>query len=74
MTDRTNAGIPREAVLGEMGIVIRAPEEGRRGMVRFSIPLMGSDEWPFICGQEVKTGDRVFVKEISGNTLIIEKR
>ncbi len=74
MADRTNAGIPREAVLGEMGIVIRAPEEGRRGMVRFSIPLMGSDEWPFICGQEVKTGDRVMVKEISGNTLIIEKR
>jgi membrane protein implicated in regulation of membrane protease activity len=74
MADRTKAGIPREAVLGEMGIVIRAPEEGVRGMVRFSIPLMGSDEWPFICRQEVKTGDRVVVKEISGNTLIIEKR
>jgi membrane protein implicated in regulation of membrane protease activity len=74
MTDRTKAGIPREAVLGQVGIVIRAPEEGTRGLVRFSIPLMGSDEWPFICGQDVKTGDRVAVKEISGNTLIIEKR
>jgi inner membrane protein len=74
MADRTKAGIPREAVLGEIGIVIRAPEEGVRGMVRFSIPLMGSDEWPFICQQDVKTGDRVVVKEISGNTLIIEKR
>jgi inner membrane protein len=74
MADRTKAGIPREAVLGEIGIVIRTPEEGRRGMVRFSIPLMGSDEWPFICQQDVKTGDRVLVKEISGNTLIIEKR
>jgi inner membrane protein len=74
MADRTKAGIPREAVLGEIGIVIRTPEEGKRGMVRFSIPLMGSDEWPFICQQVVKTGDRVLVKEISGNTLIIEKR
>jgi inner membrane protein len=74
MVDRTKAGIPREAVLGEIGIVIRAREEGRRGMVRFSIPLMGSDEWPFLCQQDVKTGDRVLVKEISGNTLIVEKR
>jgi inner membrane protein len=74
MVDRTKAGIPREAVLGEIGIVIRAREEGRRGMVRFSIPLMGSDEWPFLCQQDVKTGDRVMVKEISGNTLIVEKR
>jgi inner membrane protein len=74
MADRTKAGIPREAVLGEIGIVIRAPEEGSRGMVRFPVPLMGSDEWPFICRQDVKTGDRVMVKEISGNTLIIEKR
>jgi membrane protein implicated in regulation of membrane protease activity len=35
---------------------------------------MGSDEWPFLCQQDVKTGDRVMVKEISGNTLIVEKR
>ncbi|HVN71050.1 MAG TPA: hypothetical protein VMU10_03425 [Desulfomonilia bacterium] len=42
-------------------------------MVRFSIPVLGSDEWPFICEQAVKTGDRVLVKEISGNTLIAEK-
>jgi hypothetical protein len=74
MADRTKAGIPREAALGETGIVIRAPEEGRRGMVRFSIPLLGSDEWPFICEREVRAGEKVSVKEISGNTLIVEKR
>jgi hypothetical protein len=73
MADRTKAGIPREAVLGETGIVIRTPENGRRGTVRFSIPLLGSDEWPFICSQDVKAGDRVTVKEISGNTLIVER-
>ena len=74
MADRTKAGIPKEAVLGEIGLVIKPPEEGRRGTVRFAIPILGSDEWPFICAQDVKTGDKVTVREISGNTLIVEKR
>jgi membrane protein implicated in regulation of membrane protease activity len=74
MSDRTKAGISREAVLGEAGHVIKVPEEGSRGIVRFATPLLGSDEWPFICEQEVSMGDRVFIKDISGNTLIVEKR
>jgi hypothetical protein len=74
MKDRTKAGISREAVVGESGRVIRVPEPDRRGTVRFSTPLLGADEWPFICEQAVKAGDRVFVRDISGNTLIVEKR
>ena len=74
MTDRTKAGISREAISGESGQVIRTPEADRRGIVRFTTPLLGSDEWPFICEQAVDSGDRVFVKDISGNTLIVEKR
>ena len=74
MKDRTKAGISREAVLGESGQVIRAPEENRRGTVRFATPLLGADEWPFICEDPVSAGDRVFVRDISGNTLIVEKR
>lgn len=74
MTDRTKAGISREAVLGESGQVIKVPEEGRRGIVRFATPLLGTDEWPFICEQAVASGDRVFVKDVSGNTLLVEKR
>jgi membrane protein implicated in regulation of membrane protease activity len=74
MTDRTKAGISREAVIGESGQVIRIPEENRRGIVRFATPLLGADEWPFICEQAVASGDRVFVKDVSGNTLIVEKR
>ena len=73
MRDRTTAGISREAVLGESGRVISLPADSRRGMVRFATPLLGSDEWPFICEQETQLGDRVFVKEVSGNTLIVEK-
>ncbi len=74
MTDRTKAGIAREAALGENGQVIRTPEGNRRGKVRFTTPLLGADEWEFICAQPVSVGDRVFVIEISGNTLIVEKR
>jgi membrane protein implicated in regulation of membrane protease activity len=74
MSDRTKAGISREAILGESGQVIKIPAEKQDGIVRFTTPLLGSDEWPFICEAVVKPGDRVFIKDISGNTLIVEKR
>ena len=74
MVDKTKAGLSREAVLGESGQVIKAPIEGDRGIVRFSTPLLSSDEWPFICEQDVEAGDRVIVKDVSGNTLVVEKR
>ena len=73
MTDRTKAGISREAAVGETGQVIQAPEDGRRGKVRFTIPLLGSEDWPFICDGPVSVGDRVTVSDISGNTLVVKK-
>lgn len=74
MPDRTKAGVALEAIIGECGQVIVAPVENRHGTVRFTTPLLGSDEWRFICEQPVQVGDRVCVKEISGNTLIVERR
>jgi membrane protein implicated in regulation of membrane protease activity len=74
MSDRTKAGMAREAILGETGLVIKVPQEDRQGYVRFATPLLGSEEWPFYCQQEVVIGDRVYVIEISGNTLVVEKR
>jgi membrane protein implicated in regulation of membrane protease activity len=74
MADRTKAGISREAIMGETGLVIRTPEEGKRGVVRFTTPLLGEDEWPFICEEPLTAGDRVAVTDISGNTLIVVKR
>ena len=73
MTDKTKAGISREAVLGESGQVIRTPQEEKRGIVRFTTPLLGDDEWEFICDSTVIVGDRVTVKDVSGNTLIVSK-
>ncbi|MBU4262251.1 MAG: NfeD family protein [Proteobacteria bacterium] len=74
MTDRTKAGISREAILGETGLVVKIPMEKNEGIVRFTTPVLGSDEWPFICEEKVNPGDRVFIKDISGNTLIVGKR
>ena len=73
MADRTKAGLAREAALGETGLVVKIPADKTRGVVRFTTPLLGADEWSFICKDPVEVGERVFVKEISGNTLIVEK-
>ena len=71
MQDKTRAGMSREALLGETGQVIREPDGERRGTVRFSKPLLGSDEWSFICDEPVRVGDRVQIRDVSGNTLIV---
>jgi membrane protein implicated in regulation of membrane protease activity len=73
MVDRTQAGISREALIGQTAQVIKPPVDGRDGILRFSVPMLGSDEWPFFCSETVATGDRVAVIEISGNTLIVNK-
>lgn len=71
MLDRTRAGMSREALMGETGQVIRTPEGDRRGVVRFSKPLLGDDEWSFICDEPVQLGDRVQIRDVSGNTLVV---
>ncbi len=73
MVDKTKAGIAREAAIGESGQVIKAPVAGGRGQVRFTTPVLGDDEWEFICEQDVRVGDRVFIKDFSGNTLVVVK-
>lgn len=73
MTDRTNAGISREAVLGETAMVTRVPEGDRRGELRFAVPMLGSDTWPFICVDVVIAGERVIVQDVSGNTMVVKK-
>jgi membrane protein implicated in regulation of membrane protease activity len=71
MIHRTTAGISREAVVGEVGQVIRAAAEDGLGRVRFTTPLLGEDEWPFRCDTPVATGDRVAVMDIAGNTMLV---
>lgn len=74
MVDHTKAGMSREAVLGEVGQVIQVPVDGGRGRVRFSKPVLGEDEWDFICEDQLGSGDRVMIRDVSGNTLIVERK
>ena len=71
--DRTKAGLSREAIVGETGQVLSPPTDERRGVLRFSVPILGADEWSFLCDDETEAGDRVRVSDISGNSLIVVK-
>ena len=72
-TDRTKAGLSREAIVGEVGQVISVPIENRRGRIRFPAPVLGADEWEIISSEDLAEGDRVRVKDVSGNSLMVEK-
>jgi inner membrane protein len=74
MTDKTKAGISLEAALGESGLVVRLPQANVRGVVKFTTPLLGAEEWQFISDEKVALGDRVTVIDVSGNTLIVQKK
>ena len=69
--DKTMAGLPNESILGETGLVIKAPAEQQRGIVRFTTPKLGSEEWPIISEQSIALGDRVRVTGVSGNALLV---
>lgn len=71
--DKTKAGLAREAILGQVGIIIATPLVEHTGVVRFTIPLLGTDEWRCRSQQELTLGDRVTVVEILGNELIVTK-
>ena len=71
--DKTKAGLSKEAIVGEIGQVISAPIGDQRGKLRFSVPILGSEEWQFICENSVIIGDRVRVVDVSGNALIVVK-
>lgn len=72
--DKTKAGLSLESIQGQIGLVLEKPEAERRGKLRFSVPVMGSDEWAFLSDDDVAVGDRVRVKDISGNTLVVVKQ
>ncbi len=71
--NKTMAGMSLESIQGEVGQVLMPPSDSRRGTLRFPAPILGSDEWSFICEDSIAIGDRVRVTEVSGNSLIVVK-
>lgn len=73
MRDKTKAGLSREAAVGQIGTVVKTSAEQVRGHVRFSVPLLGEEDWPYLCETALAVGDRCRVKDVLGNTLLVEK-
>ena len=71
--DRNNTELARQASVGEAGQVIKLPTETTNGKLRFSTPVLDQDEWEFVCDSQVQLGDRLHIKEISGNYLLVTK-
>lgn len=63
--------LSRDHTIGQQGTVIRLIAEHNEAVVRFAMPLMGSDEWHCRCTQPVTIGQRVKVTDILGNQLIV---
>ncbi len=73
MRDKTQAGISREAAVGQIGTVVKSSTDQVRGHVRFSVPLLGEEDWPYICETALAVGDRCRVKDVLGNALLVDK-
>ncbi|GAA5019791.1 NfeD family protein [Acinetobacter puyangensis] len=69
--DHTKAGLPREATIGQVGMVIHIIPEHNEVIVRFPMPILGTDEWTCRCLEPINVGDRVSVTDILGNQLVV---
>ena len=70
--DRTKAGLGGSVIIGETGMIVLKPQANTLGLVRFSVPIVGADEWSCRTqGETVEVGDRVVVTDIIGNELIV---
>lgn len=70
--DKTQAGLSREATIGQVGMVIDTHLSHEHIQVRFTMPVLGADEWRCRSTQAVEIGERVRVIDILGNDLLVE--
>lgn len=72
--NRTHAGLSKEGIVGESGIIIRGTEDSYgKGVVRFRISVLGADEWTCYSEQVLRVGDNVRVVDIEGQILKVTK-
>lgn len=74
--NRTTAGLGGSVIIGEIGILTHVPTPDRLGKVRFSVPMVGSDEWACraVDGETLNAGDRVIVTAVLGNELVVKRK
>lgn len=72
--DRTHAGLSKEGIIGESGIIIKGTSDSyAKGTVRFRISILGADEWPCFADTPMAVGDTVVVEDIEGQILKVRK-
>ncbi|ESK40519.1 hypothetical protein P256_00972 [Acinetobacter nectaris CIP 110549] len=60
-------------ILGQTGTVIQIfPNESHSAKVRFTIPLLGTEEWLSECDQALHVGDRIEVTGIQDKRLLVK--
>lgn len=67
------SGMALEDIVGKSGMVVTPPMLGKRGKLRFTVPVQGSEEWEFLTEDKLEEGDNVVIKGVSGSTLIVGK-
>lgn len=73
-TNRSSAGLSKEGIVGEAGIIIRGTDDSYgRGIVRFRLSLLGADEWGCFSDEVLRVGDNVRVVDIEGQILKVVK-
>jgi membrane protein implicated in regulation of membrane protease activity len=75
MTDQTTSGMSKEAILGEVGMILRPIASPlQKGRIRFSIPLLGAEEWDCMSPDTLAAGDYARVTGIEGHVLTVSKK
>ena len=70
---KTRAGMARGSLIGEIGLVTRDIRPYEKGQIRFQKPILGEDVWESMADVEIKSGERVRVLDVEGNTLKVIK-
>ncbi len=72
--DRTHAGLSKEGIIGETGIIIKGTADSyAKGKIRFRISLLGADEWLCFAEEPLTVGDSAIVEDIEGQILKVRK-
>jgi hypothetical protein len=70
---KTTAGLSKDALVGERGMIVREVSEMQKGTIRFQKPILGSDSWTVIADERIASGERAQIVDVIGQTLKVEK-
>jgi len=70
---KTRIGMSDADVLGEVALLTRDVAPFEKGEVRFQKPILGSEVWPCIADEPIKSGERVKVLAVEGSFLKVGK-